>query len=390
MADSATEQLLRKIRAEASYDFVRNASLPILIADGGQKLYLANPALAEAFGYADAKEVEELLEHREFLPAHFSADTLAQLYELLFKNGSLTGWLMRGRRRDGREIALEINARGSLRTAQGPADSLEALFIRPGYERDSEAFLQKARQEAELASKAKNEFLSNISHELRTPLNIIIGMLSLALEDESAGEELKQNLGLAKDAADGLFSIVNDLITLSNLEGRRLTSDLAQFSPNLLLHSMVRQFTAAAGAKGVILTAKTSDQGDVILDGGYNLIVMAMEKLLHNAVKFVPEKGEVVLNAEVAVNSDGPWLRCVVQDNGPGLDESFLGGQEAFRQGDGSMNRRHGGLGLGLSLASSLVSILGGRLILGNRDSGGAETGFVVPVKFSTVDYHGG
>lgn len=384
MADSVTD----KMRADASHEFVRHTSLPVLIVDGNQSLYVANQALAEVFGYNDVKEVEELLENHEFLPAHFNADTIAQLYELLSKNGMLTGWLMRGRRRDGRELNLEINARGHLRTAQGPADFIEALFIQPGHVRDSEAFLQKAKKEAELASKAKNEFLSNISHELRTPLNIIIGMLSLALEDEAAGEELKQNLVLAKDAADGLFSIVNDLITLSNLEARRLTSDVAQFSPNLLLHSLSRQFAATAEAKGVTLVVKTSDQGDVILDGGYNLIVMAMEKLLHNAIKFVPEKGEVILKAEVAVNSDGPWLKCIVLDNGPGLDECILGNQEMFRQGDGSMNRRHGGLGLGLSLASSLVSILGGRLILNNRDCGGAETGFAVPVKFSTVDYH--
>jgi len=387
MADAATEKLLEKTKADASYELVRHTSLPVLIVDSRINLYVANQALADVFGYEKVKDVEELLAKHEFLPAHFNADTVAQLYELLSQNGTLEGWLMRGRKRDGREITLEINARGRLRTAQGTADFIEALFIQPGHIRDSEAFLQKAKKEAELASKAKNEFLSNISHELRTPLNIIIGMLSLALEDESAGEELKQNLVLAKDAADGLFSIVNDLITLSNLEARRLTSDVAQFSPNLLLHSLTRQFAATAEAKGVILTANTSDQGDVILDGGYNLIVMAMEKLLHNAIKFVPEKGEVIVKAEVAVNSDGPWLKCMVLDNGPGLDQGIIGNQEMFRQGDGSMNRRHGGLGLGLSLASSLASILGGRLILNNRDSGGAETGFAVPVKFSTVDY---
>ena len=388
MADTAARQLLDKMRADASYEFVRHVSLPVLIVDRRKNLYLVNQALADVFGYADAKEVEELLVNHEFLQAHFKAETIAQLYELLFKNGTLNGWLMHGRIRDGREITLEINARGLLHATQGPADFIEVVFIKPGQVRDSEAFLQKAQKEAELASKAKNEFLSNISHELRTPLNIIIGMLSLALEDEAAGEELKQNLGLAKDAADGLFSIVNDLITLSNLEARRLTSDVAQFSPNLLLHSLSRQFAATAQAKGVVLTTKTSDQGDVILDGGYNLIVMAMEKLLHNAIKFVPAKGEVILKADVTVNGDGPWLRCMVLDNGPGLDEGIIGNQEMFRQGDGSMSRRHGGLGLGLSLASSLVSMLGGRLILSNRDCGGAETGFVVPVKFSTVDYH--
>jgi len=387
MADVAAELLLKKARVAASYAFVRDVPLPILIVDRQKNLYLVNQALAEIFGYKDLKEVEGLLENHEFLQAHFNADTVAQLYEFLSQNGALSSWPVHGHSRDGRELTLEISARGSLRTAQEPADFIEAVFIRPSQAGDLDAFLQKAKKEAELASKAKNEFLSNISHELRTPLNIIIGMLSLALEDESAGEELRQNLNLAKDAADGLFSIVNDLITLSNLEARRLTSDLAQFSPNLLLHSLARQFAATAQAKEVILTTKTSDQGDVILDGGYNLIVMAMEKLLHNAIKFVPAKGEVILKADVVVNSDGPWLRCMVLDNGPGLDEGIIGNQEMFRQGDGSINRRHGGLGLGLSLASSLVSMLGGRLILCNRDCGGAETGFVVPVKFSTVDY---
>lgn len=378
----------RQLAAEAAYDFVKHLPLPAIIIDVDNQLYVTNQALVTTFGYKSIDEVRELFNSREFFRTHFKADTIAQLYELLADHGSVTGWPMRGHRLDGGELSLEINARGRLRSAQGPPDFIEALFIPPGYERDSEAFLQKAHKEAELASNAKNEFLSNISHELRTPLNIIIGVLSLAVEDESGSEELKHNLGLAKDAADGLFSIVNDLIMLSNLEARRLTSDLAQFSPNLLLQSLSQQFSAAAKNKNVILAAKTSEQGDVILDGGYNLIVMAMEKLIHNAIKFVPEKGEVVILSDVVVNQDGPWLRCMVLDNGPGLDECFINRQEKFRQGDGSMNRRHGGLGLGLSLASSLVGILGGRLILSNRDSGGAETGFVIPVKFSTVDYH--
>ncbi|MDR2945181.1 MAG: HAMP domain-containing histidine kinase [Candidatus Adiutrix sp.] len=377
------------VRADASHEMLRNALVPVLIVERAQGLFMANQALAAVFGYQSCREVEELMKNGEFLRAHFQVEALAPFYEALFKNGTVHDWLLRGRSLNGRELTLEVSARASLGGPLGPADRMEAFLIEPCRDRDTEAFLQKARKEAELASKAKNEFLSNISHELRTPLNIIIGMLSMAVDDEEAGEELRQNLGLAKDAADGLFSIVNDLITLSNLEARRLSSDLAQFSPNLLLNTLARQFAAAAEAKGVKLAVDTSERGDVVLEGGYNLIVMALEKLLHNAIKFVADKGEVSLKADVTVNEGGPWLRCMVQDNGPGLDESLINRRDLFRQGDGSMNRRHGGLGLGLSLASSLTSLLGGRLILANREGGGAETGFIVPVKFSTVDYSG-
>ena len=357
------------------------------MVDRSRDVYLANPALAAAFGYHDHLALEERLRQGAFLQAHFSPEEVSQLYEML-DQGRVEGWLMRGQDLNGRDVTLEITARARLRAAQGPADFMEAYFVAPGNVRDAEAFLQNAKKEAELAAKAKTEFLSNISHELRTPLNIIIGMLDLAVEDESVDEFLRHNLSLAKEAAGGLFTILNDLIVLSNLEARRLTLDIAQFTPNLLLQSLASQFSAKAGEKGCVLRTESGERGGMILDGGYNLIIMAMEKLTDNAIKFAGENGEVILRASVVEKGDGPWLSCSVLDNGPGLDECFLGShsQELFRQGDGSMNRKHGGLGLGLRLAGNLVAALGGRLILANRDCGGADLNFLVPVKYSLVE----
>jgi len=377
---------LKERVTEASFDFIQKMPLAAFIVDRGRDVFLGNPALAAAFAYSDLKILEDRLRQGVFFPSHFSPETIGQFHEML-SAGRVEGWLMHGQDLKGQDVTLEITARARLRTPQGPADFMEAFFVAPGNVRDAEAFLQKAKKEAELAARAKTEFLSNISHELRTPLNIIIGMLDLAVEDESVADDLRLNLGLAKDAADGLFTIVNDLIILSNLEARRLTLDVAQFSANMLLQSLASQFSAKAGEKGCVLRTEGDERGDEILDGGYNLIVMAMEKLTDNAIKFAGEKGEVILQAEVVEKGDGPWLRCSVLDNGPGLDECFLepGAQELFRQGDGSMNRKHGGLGLGLRLAGNLVTALGGRLTLANRDCGGAELSFIVPVKFSLM-----
>jgi len=259
-----------------------------------------------------------------------------------------------------------------------------SLIIDSEDDAEEEAWLQKARLEARLAEKAKNEFLANINHELRTPLNVVIGMLNLALEDETVSEDLRGNLALAKEAADRLFLILNDLIALSDLEAGRLASDFSPFSPQLLLRNLVCQFEDQARAKGVNLRGESDGRRETVLEGGYNFIVLALEKLLHNAVKFVEEgRGEAVVRVWAEKEADGPWLFCVVRDNGPGLPEDVLASQELFHQGDGSMTRRHGGLGLGLRLAGKLTTALGGRLSLANRPGGGAEVSLRIPVKMA-------
>ncbi|MDR1046066.1 MAG: HAMP domain-containing histidine kinase [Candidatus Adiutrix sp.] len=371
----------------AAYEFFYGMPLAAFFLRREEGLFAANRALAAAFGYEGPEIIEESLQRAEFLPAHFSADAVAQLYEQLAAGGGLAAsWLMRGRDFHGRDLTLEISARAALRGSQGPAEILEAFFVPPGNVRDAEAFMQKAKKEAELVSRAKTEFLSNISHEFRTPLNIIIGMLDLAVEDESVAPELARNLALAKEAADGLFTIINDLIVLAHLEARRLTGDPSPFSANVLLRALVGQFSARAAAKEVALKIETDGRGDLVLEAGYNLIIRTMEKLLDNAIKFTEKGGEVLLKAEVGSPGDGPWLFLSVADNGPGLDPAILESGELFRQGDGSLTRKYGGLGLGLRLAASLVAALGGRLEINNRPQGGAEFRFGIPVKNSALD----
>ena len=369
-------------RSQAALDFWLALPLPAYIIDRERQVFLANQALAETFGYPGPAEAEAALAADDFLPAHFSPATLSEFYEMLARNGRVDGWPLRGETLDGRKVALEISASGLLRGARGPQLAVRAVFIPPGEIRGGVAFAKKARLEAEQAAKAKNEFLANISHELRTPLNIVIGMLALALEDEKLHESLRSNLVMAKDGADRLFVILNDLIVLSSLEGGRLASDLAHFSPCLLLKTLSRQFEAQAREKGVVIRLETDARQDAVLEGGYNFIVLAMEKLVHNAIKFVgDQRGEAVLRAVVENRPDGPWLVCSVADNGPGLQLEILSSQDLFRQGDGSMIRKHGGLGLGLRLTKNLVAVLGGQLNLANRPEGGALFSFSVPVK---------
>lgn len=375
-----------ELQEKAAYEFFWNMPLPAFVINREEDIYMFNAALAATFGYDHYNDLFDILKKGDFLLSHFPHGVLAQFYELMAANGHLENWLLRGRSQAGRELTLEITARGRVKDSGQPDEFLEAYFIYPGNIRDAEAFLQMAQKEAALTAKVKTEFLSNINHELRTPLNIIIGMLDLSLEGEKIEPESRFNLGLAKEAADGLFTILNDLIALSNLEARRLDIDFTPFNPQLLLRSLTNKFAAKADSKGVKLLAESDEHVETIVDGGYNFIALALEKLVDNAIKFVePHKGQVQITALIHEDSKGPLLQCSVLDNGPGLDQCFLESQELFRQGDSTINRRYGGLGLGLRLATNLVDALGGRFKLANCVNGGAEISFEIPVKFSSL-----
>lgn len=384
MADENIKQP-EAVLAEAALEFMRSIPMPAFLEDEERDIYLANQAMADAFGYESVKALEESIRRPSFLASHFRPDAIAQLFEMLYDKGRVEGWLIRGLSVDGRELTFEINAKAKLRSAQGPAYYFEAIFVAPGNVRDAEAFLSKARKEAELAANAKTEFLSNISHELRTPLNIIIGMLGLAVEDQDIDGEMRHNLALAKEAADGLAMILNDLIVLSNLEARRLTSDISPFSPGILLKDLVHQFTGRAAAKSIRLMLEEDDKSSAIVEGGYNLIVLAMKKLVDNAIKFTEPGGEVTLAATVEARDDGPWLFCRVVDTGPGFPPGILDSDELLVQGDGSKNRKYGGLGLGLSITGNILSTLGGCLEYRSPPSGGAELHFYLPVKYAEM-----
>jgi len=247
------------------------------------------------------------------------------------------------------------------------------------------AELQEAKEAAESASRLKSEFLANMSHEIRTPMNAIIGMSSLALDTPDA-EEQKEYLLDVMSSAESLLSLLNDILDLSKIEAGRMELDPVAVSIPELLEEVARFQTPAAARKGLALVLRRSpDIPDRLLADSLRLRQVLLN-LLGNAIKFTQE-GSVTLEALLdSEDANSVRLRFWVQDTGPGIpaDKQKLI-FEAFSQADGSITRKHGGTGLGLTISSRLVKMMDGRIWVESEPGLGTTFYFTARFQKATV-----
>ncbi|BCU06108.1 hybrid sensor histidine kinase/response regulator [Allochromatium tepidum] len=256
-------------------------------------------------------------------------------------------------------LELERRAR-DLRTANAELtrhrDHLEDLV----HERVRELAL--ARDEAESANRAKSVFLTNIGHELHTPMHQIMGLAYLAKRD-SQDERLRTRMDQLERASQRLHQIITDLLTLSRAESERLELEIADFDLEALCARVIGRFEASAGSKGLELVRRIEPGVPRCLRGDASHLEQMLDALLSNAVKF-SERGCVrLVVTAIEAREKAVTLRFAVEDQGIGLSpEARANLFEPFRQGDGSMTRRHEGMGLGLALVKRLVALMGGEI----------------------------
>ncbi len=238
-------------------------------------------------------------------------------------------------------------------------------------ERERAAMLERelsARAEAERANRAKDEFLGTVSHELRTPLNAILGWAHLLRSGRLDAAETARALEIVERNARIQAQIISELLDVSRITTGKLRLDLARVAVRDVVASALGTMRPAAQAKGLDLVANVQDDLGVVA-GDADRLQQVVCNLLSNAIKFTPPQGRV----EVEASSGPDTVRLCVSDTGEGIEPAFLPHVfERFRQADGSSTRKHGGLGIGLSIVRHIVEAHGGRVVV---ESGGPGRG---------------
>ena len=343
----------------------------LVIRDAELKIVKVNQAWEKVLGYkAEELEGQPML---SFIHPDDLAASHAQMQRARTEK-DVKGIINRYRCRTGGYRYLEWRAHQEGDLVYGVArDVTDRLAI--------EAEMAEAKAAAEAASKAKSEFLANMSHEIRTPLNGVIGLTSALAQTELSAQQ-REMVHLILTSGQTLERVVSDVLDFSKIEAGRLELDIQPFELRPQIEGLADLFRARAEEKGLTFSVTCGVGVEGWFCGDVVRIKQVLANLVSNAVKFTAQ-GEVRVAADIHDRpfADVPVLNLKVRDTGIGFDDDVARRLfQRFSQADGSITRRFGGSGLGLSICQALVKMMGGEIRAASEPGRGSEFEVTLPL----------
>ena len=344
------------------------------VKDADCRFLLANLAVARQMG---AKTPEELLGKSDFdfYPPQLAATFYEDEQNVIRSGQAVVNREEKGVDSRGNESEI-MTTQVPLRDKNGRVTGLVGIGHDITHLKKVQEEMKVAREAAEAASRAKSEFLANMSHEIRTPLNGVMGMTDLALETELTPEQ-REYLETVKMSGDSLLTVINDILDFSKIEAGKIDLEAIDFNLRNDLETTLRTLALRADEKGLELMCEVAPEVPEIVRGDSNRLRQILMNLVGNAIKFT-DHGEIAVKVQVEPK-EGLDSLChfTVSDSGIGIPEDkreliFM----PFSQADSSTTRKYGGTGLGLTISTRLVQMMGGKIWVESEVGRGSQFHF--------------
>ena len=367
--------------AEHERDQLFRLSLdPVCIGTHTGGFLRVNPAWEQAFGFTQTE-----MQRLSFLDAVHPDDRGAALVELQRRTAGHPTFDLECRFlcKDGSHKWFLWSA-----TSDGPEGLVYAVGKDITQRKEAAAVLVAAKEAAEAATRAKSNFLATMSHEIRTPMNGVLGMNALLL-DTPLSPEQREYAEAVQTSADGLLTVINDILEFSRIEANRLVLEIRDFDPGKTIEDTVVLLAETARPKGLEICCLVRSGVPRVLGGDPGRLRQVLTNLVANAIKFT-NCGEIVVDVRpVAALPGAPAgkqrLRISVRDTGIGLEPETIGRLfQPFSQADASTTRKYGGTGLGLAICKQLVELMDGQIGVTSTLGAGSEFWFEISLERRT------